>query len=349
LFNLDATKAWATSTTWTHDGDGQLSDFKALNPTYGHGTADTANGQVLMTISTDPEGVCPVAKDDISLIIQPYPQFRLLGDPREACEPSLVTFESFVFKPYGSPNLKYLWEFGDGNTSVEPDPVNLYQNAKEAGYSVRLTINNQWGADESESCPTTIDSISYIQVHPMPKAAFVSNPEFFTTVAFPKFQFFNKSTIQYGTMDYLWTFGTDLPDDTGSIEKDPLYTYPADTVSYWVNLTVTSDHNCVDSIGQPREIRPDVTVFVPNAFSPERTGPGINNLFTAIVNGEKDFEIKVFNRWGEKMWETTDKMEGWDGSYLGNPCQQDVYMWVVKVHSYEGEEYEYSGTISLLR
>jgi gliding motility-associated-like protein len=149
-------------------------------------------------------------------------------------------------------------------------------------------------------------------------------------------------------MSYLWDFGTGNPDDTAMI-KDPVFTYPADTVSYWVNLWVVSDKGCEDSIGQPREIRPDVTVFVPNAFSPERTGPATNNMFRAVVNGEKTFEIAVFNRWGEKMWETKDKMAGWDGTFMGTQCQQDVYMWVVKVSSFEGEEYEYSGTVSLLR
>jgi gliding motility-associated-like protein len=289
-----------------------------------------------------------VATDEIPLIIQAYPQIALLGDPRVACEPSTVNFESFVFKPAASPNLKYNWDFGNGKGSILAHPTTVYDTANRNDYSVRLTVSNQWGANDSFSCKTTIDSIRYITVNPMPRAAFVSDPEFFTTVAFPRFQFVNRSTLTYGSMSYLWDFGTGHPDDTSTF-KDPVFTYPPDTVSYWVNLSVTSDKGCFDSIGQPREIRPDVTVFVPNAFSPEKTGPGSNNLFNAVVNGEKTFEIAVFNRWGEKMWETKDKMDGWDGKYLKEPCPQDVYIWVVKVTSFENEQYEYSGTISLLR
>jgi PKD repeat protein len=122
-----------------------------------------------MIASTDKEGVCPVATDEVDLIIQPYPQIDLVANPRQACEPSTVNFQSIVFKPYGSPNLRYLWEFGDGNTSALANPVNIYQNAKAAGYDVRLTVSNQWGADPTQSCKTTIDSFSYIQVHPMPR------------------------------------------------------------------------------------------------------------------------------------------------------------------------------------
>jgi gliding motility-associated-like protein len=94
-----------------------------------------------------------------------------------------------------------------------------------------------------------------------------------------------------------------------------------------------------------RKIGPDVTVFVPTAFSPEKTGPGANNVFKAVVNGEKTFHIELFNRWGEMLWKTDDKNASWDGFYRGVEAQQDVYMWVIKVTAYDGEEYQYEGTV----
>src|SRR5690606_6303473 len=115
------------------------------------------------------------------------------------------------------------------------------------------------------------------------------------------------------------------------------------------DITIDEDVVCEDSIGYLRKIGPDVTVFVPTAFSPERTGPKSNNIFRPIVNGEKSYYVMVFNRWGEVLWESNDKSEGWDGIYRGVEAQQDVYIWHVKVVGTDGVEYTYEGTVSLLR
>jgi gliding motility-associated-like protein len=156
-------------------------------------------------------------------------------------------------------------------------------------------------------------------------------------------------------MSYLWHFGTDDVDDTSTL-YNPIHSYTADTNKYYVHLTSTytynykgTDFTCWDTISQLRKIGPDVTVFVPTAFSPERTGPKTNNVFRAVVNGEKTFHIELYNRWGEKLWETDDKYAGWDGTYKAEDAQQDVYAWFIKVTAYDGEEYTYEGTVTLLR
>ncbi|MDP2176870.1 MAG: gliding motility-associated C-terminal domain-containing protein, partial [Bacteroidota bacterium] len=63
----------------------------------------------------------------------------------------------------------------------------------------------------------------------------------------------------------------------------------------------------------------------------------------------KTYYVMLFNRWGEILWESTDKFAGWDGTYRGEDAQQDVYIWHVKVTAYDGEEYQYEGTVTLLR
>src|SRR5690606_23040368 len=108
--------------------------------------------------------------------------------------------------------------------------------------------------------------------------------------AFPKFKFFNETKLRWktpGQVSYLWHFGGDEFEDT-STQINPVHSYPADTMEYYVHLTSTYmymyknlEYVCWDSIGQWRKIGPDVTVFVPTAFSPEGTGPGKNNVFTA--------------------------------------------------------------------
>jgi gliding motility-associated-like protein len=58
----------------------------------------------------------------------------------------------------------------------------------------------------------------------------------------------------------------------------------------------------------------------------------------------------IYNRWGEKLFETNDINKGWDGKTKdGTPCMQDVYVYHVVVTSFEDKEYIYNGTITLLR
>ena len=88
---------------------------------------------------------------------------------------------------------------------------------------------------------------------------------------------------------------------------------------------------------------------MPNAFTPDGSGPEDNNVFRPIVNGETHYFVQVYNRWGELLWETEDKYLGWDGLYNGQKAPQGVYVWHVKVKGYDGEDYTYEGTVTLLR
>jgi gliding motility-associated-like protein len=367
-FNITATKQWASNTNWSGNGDGSFSVSNALTTIYTHGIQDTAvsgsNGNVMLSISTIKEGVCPTAKDDIQLMIEPYPQFTM---PHHfvQCEAATIDFSSRVFKPEGSPNLRYTWYFGNGDTlrkSNLSNPQKVYDTAKRDWYDVTLIVHNQWGSADDQACSTQKDSLDYVRVLPQPKAGFSSDPGFFTTVAFPKFKFKNETQYRWGAenMSYLWSFDLADLDDT-STQINPIKSYPSDTTVYWVNLqakytyyaandiTIDEDVVCEDSIGYLRKIGPDVTVFVPTAFSPERTGPKSNNVFRPIVNGEKTYYVMLFNRWGEILWESYDKFAGWDGTYRGEDAQQDVYIWHVKVTGADNVDYHYEGTVSLMR
>ena len=59
--------------------------------------------------------------------------------------------------------------------------------------------------------------------------------------------------------------------------------------------------------------------------------------------------MSIFNRWGEKLYETTDLNKGWDGKANGTDCQQDVYVYHVEITSFEDKLYKFDGTVTLLR
>jgi gliding motility-associated-like protein len=91
-------------------------------------------------------------------------------------------------------------------------------------------------------------------------------------------------------------------------------------------------------------------VFIPSAFSPDGAGPARNNKFFVVAQGYIGYNLKLYNRWGELLFESKDpEKEPWDGTYKGEPAQQDVYMYYAKVIAFDGKEYEYSGTVTLIR
>jgi gliding motility-associated-like protein len=114
-------------------------------------------------------------------------------------------------------------------------------------------------------------------------------------------------------------------------------------------LVVTTDKGCKDSLTQRVLIGPDIIIFVPDAFTPDNSGPNENNTFRPYIVDNKGFRMIIFNRWGEIMYETNDLTKGWDGTYLKENAQQGVYVYKIIVTSQDDKEYEFDGTFTLLR
>jgi gliding motility-associated-like protein len=89
-------------------------------------------------------------------------------------------------------------------------------------------------------------------------------------------------------------------------------------------------------------------IFVPTAFSPN--GDGLNDVLKAIPVGMKSFNyFRIYNRWGEMVFSTTDPNRGWDGRVGGKEQKSEVFIWVASGVSYKGRLMETKGTVLLVR
>ncbi len=88
-------------------------------------------------------------------------------------------------------------------------------------------------------------------------------------------------------------------------------------------------------------------VYVPNAFT--SNGDGLNDDFKWVPVFVKDFSIQIYNRWGQRVFETNNKNEPWDGKLNGQPCPEDVYFYTLRYSGWEGSDKSKSGTFTLLR
>ncbi len=115
-------------------------------------------------------------------------------------------------------------------------------------------------------------------------------------------------------------------------------------------VTVTDSNNCVASGSRLVSDFCASELYVPNSFTPN--GNGINDVFLAYGERIITFHMYVFDRWGELIFESTDISQGWNGYYMGNLCQQGVYVYKIDYRLYDYTElkaHTIYGNVNLIR
>jgi gliding motility-associated-like protein len=119
---------------------------------------------------------------------------------------------------------------------------------------------------------------------------------------------------------------------------------------YPITLIVTSQLGCSDSITLNVEIVPDVLLYVPNTFTPDDDEH--NQQWSFYIEGIdfENFQVEIFNRWGEVIWVSKDAKAKWDGFYNGALVQSGTYMWEIsyKERDSDGRKF-HTGYINVLR
>jgi len=169
----------------------------------------------------------------------------------------------------------------------------------------------------------------------------------------------DNTTIQFNDLSYpeplvyySWVFDT-LNILGTSNESNPTFTFPSNTAgTYTVSLYVENINGCSDYITFDMHIYETLALYIPNSFTPN--DDGLNDLFKAYASNDqlKDFRMRVFDRFGELVFESEDINEGWNGGFVGSTyfVQNDVYVYHVEVTStITQEKLEYKGHITIIR
>ena len=332
---------------WVHSAssayfDNNLQLSNANPTTYNLKARSDSVTRVTITAFTESEGVCPFAQDNITITVNPKPHAIVTVDDPDGCVPHTVNFKSHITNEVDSSKAIYTWDFNDGGTAANQNPSHTFLSAGPRAVSLKIVSD--------KGCDTLINPIA-IDVYPMPVADFLPNPNNSTTAALPRFKFNNLSTIGLNNKitSHYWDFGDIKIDTDTSTKYSPEYFYSSDTATYYVTLKVESEHGCRDSITKPVIIVPDMLVYIPNVFSPDGSGPIKNDKFWIEASGYETFQILIFNRWGEKVYESHKLDEPWNGIYKNEPVQMDAYVYEVKITSFSKKLYKFSGTVLLIR
>lgn len=323
---LDATVSNTTGITWVSSGTGTFQpNANTVDAIYILSEDDVANGGVVLTITTIEGMVCAAATDQMEIIIS-NPLIAHF-DVSNACVGQAVQFTDETMVLSGSIQ-SWHWDFGNGTSSPLQHPTSTY--TQPGSYNVTLTVTS------SDGCSDVVSML--VEISEVPIAGF-------SVTAMDNEGTFSFTDESIGGSSWSWDFGDDIGSST---VQNPAYQYSEDGL-YTVTQYVTNEFGCMDSTqvviryeGQ-RVLPPKM----PNAFSPN--GDGNNDVYYVLGGPFESLEFKVYNGWGELMFTSTAQENGWDGTFRGQPVQVGAYVYTVKATTIEGETYEKSGKISLIR
>jgi len=166
------------------------------------------------------------------------------------------------------------------------------------------------------------------------------------------------TTIQLGeTIQLHSTFGPYAPSTITSYAWSPLnglscidcpnpYVTPYNSLTEYT-LTVTYNDHCKALASMTVLVENKLPVYIPNAFSPN--GDGNNDVFKIYGEGIKTLNLKIFNRWGEKIFESTNQFIGWDGTYKGVIQNPGVYIYELSITYLDDKQTNKTGSITIIK
>ncbi len=242
------------------------------------------------------------------------------------CPPLTIPFQNIGFG-----GVSFFWDFGDGNYSTDPKPVYTY--------TAPGTYHGMFIAYDPNACRPSDTVLFTVVVYDYPPlVSFLASPKVIVDYN-SEVTFTNTSQ---GAVSYLWEFG----DGTTSTETHPTHTY---TVSgtYLACLTAYNAYGCPAKTCEIIQVDLIPIVDVPNAFSPN--GDGVNDILYVRGQDVLTLDFRVFNRWGELVFQTNNLSQGWDGLYKGVPQEMDVYAWMLSARFSNNKSVTKSGNVTLLR
>ena len=286
-------------------------------------------------IGTDQNGC--IGYDSVSIIIEPVSNVSFIAPVTEGCAALDVTFLNTTT---GTAGLNCFWDFGDGESGTDCSSIS-HTYVTPGCYDVQLTLTTPLGCIWSDTL------INYICVFPNPIASFSPYPTQLSEIVTNS----NMNDNSIGSANYYWDFGDgSMPSTT----NDPSHDFPAyPPNSYIISLTTTSEHGCVDTMTQTVIVHPSLMIYIPNTFTPD--GDQFNQTWLPIFSENVDpyqYDLTLFDRWGETIWESHNLSVGWDGTYGqdGLKVQDGIYTYKIVYKLKTTAKHELiTGHINLIR
>lgn len=319
------------SVRWQFDAQAFSLVLTDLNPTF----SPSKSGSYKITLNVTGEGNC---KDSSTIFFPYYPLpdiSKIEIIPERACVGNTIQFStSPVFSNTG---LNVKWDFGDGSSS-NSSPSATHTFLKEGTYKVSLLLNGGNG-----TCIKQVSMSPDLTIRTGPKASFSYAPKDELTLK----QTLDLTSSSGPQLKHIWKSGDKILDSTLNIS----FVLP-DTGLIPIRLyVIDSITGCSDFMEQQLYVKPQIRIYIPNAFSPNEDG--INDEFLPKGDLEllTNYKLQIFTRWGSPIFISTNPLIGWDGinSKTTENVPMDTYLYVITYTDEKGEKQYFSGTIALMR
>ncbi len=275
--------------------------------------------------------------------------------PDSICAGLCINFkDSSCNAPIGSATWKWTFPGGSpGSDTTNAPPEVCYNSA--GTFTVKMVVTNASGADS--------DYYSIV-VKPLPNLTLSATPNGIVDNTITMVSAINLSQTTPITITasgnepylYYWSqirHGFQKPD---SLSCDSCSTTKANpTTSQWYYVTTVGQDGCIRTDSVFIDVINNSDIYVPNAFSPNADGK--NDYLYVRSKFIKNIYFAVFNRWGEKVFETDEWQEdsqgshskGWDGTQKGELLNNGVFAWMVKATLFNGKQVVQKGNVTLIR
>jgi gliding motility-associated-like protein len=248
-------------------------------------------------------------------------------DFKAYCDSGFVRFTNLSTIYPDTATIKYLWDFDDGNTSTASNPVHSFP-ASGGSFDVRLSVLTSTAClDKSVTHTLDFEPLN-IQAS--------ADQEIDAGQTVPL-------SVIGGGSSFVWTPARWLSDDSIS---NPIAT-PGDNITY--KVVVRNDAGCSDSDYVSIKVRPLPGIYMPTGFTPDNDG--LNDLVKPIIT--KEFTLQqfaIYNRWGQKIFATSQIGAGWNGMINGVPQDSGVYAWIISAtDTRNNKKHELKGTFVIIR
>lgn len=276
-----------------------------------NGVAYTSSTAITQAISSALTG-CDSVVQHINIIVDPLPLLSVAANSNSIC-----VGDSVVLK--ASSNVMVGWlGFGSDSIKVSPPATTLYtavaMNNAGCTDTARLTIEVKDFSVQLAASANPVFSGNSVELQ-------ASGSTTFTVTSWEPASLFN-----------------------GSRSTRPIIVVDS---TVWISLSAKGANGCSDSVGLLLVTDPMTDVYVPNAFTPN--GDGRNDLFKVLGGQFLSFDLRVFNRWSELVFATTDRTRGWDGRVKGKDQTAQVYVWILTGRLKNGTAVTRKGTVALIR
>ncbi|MDQ3047126.1 MAG: PKD domain-containing protein [Bacteroidota bacterium] len=262
------------------------------------------------------------------LIVHPQPLAYYGLASSVACDLQPV---HFIDSSQGAKPFTYQWTFGDGATVSGPDPYHTFPSV--GTFPTNMILTSALGCCDTFSLPAPLT------VYPSPVAGFTVSP-MDTSIFYPEV---TVRDLSIGAIDCTIYWG----DGSMSTNCDSVHSYSRPG-TYTIMQVVLNASGCYDTAYQEVLIRPEYLFFIPNAFTPN--GSGMNDVFKPVLLGVHNYHFMIFNRWGEKIFETKDTEEGWNGVYKGSLSTNDVFVYRIFFRDdVQNLDHEFIGHVTVVR